>query len=97
MDGTKPEELEVVVSHFLGVDHVGHTYGPHDKHMAQKLEQMDVALSTTLDVLDTSKNCHLALIFGGKSEGISSHHINGENHIVAVVWNLSTFFLCVQK
>jgi phosphatidylinositol glycan class O len=27
MDGTKPEELEVIVSHFLGVDHVGHTYG----------------------------------------------------------------------
>ena len=66
MDGTKPEELELVVSHFLGVDHVGHTYGPHDKHMAEKLEQMDVALSTTLDVLDTSKNCHMALIFGGE-------------------------------
>ena len=76
MDGTKPEELEVVVSHFLGVDHVGHTYGPHDKHMGQKLEQMDVALSTTLDVLDTSKNCHMALIFGGKR--ISK--INFEHH-----------------
>lgn len=25
--GDKPEELEVIVSHFLGVDHVGHTYG----------------------------------------------------------------------
>jgi phosphatidylinositol glycan class O len=67
MNGTSPNELEVVVSHFLGVDHVGHTYGPHDKHMDEKLQQMDVALSTTLDVLDTSHNCHLALIFGGKS------------------------------
>ena len=65
MDGSSPKELEVVVSHFLGVDHVGHTYGPHDKHMTEKLNQMDVALSTTLDVLDSSKNCHLALIFGG--------------------------------
>ncbi|KAL3924890.1 MAG: hypothetical protein SGILL_000770 [Bacillariaceae sp.] len=27
MEGDKPEELEVIVSHFLGVDHVGHTYG----------------------------------------------------------------------
>jgi GPI ethanolamine phosphate transferase 3 subunit O len=27
MSGDKPEELEVIVSHFLGVDHVGHTYG----------------------------------------------------------------------
>jgi predicted AlkP superfamily pyrophosphatase or phosphodiesterase len=65
MDDSSPKELEVVVSHFLGVDHVGHTYGPHDKHMTEKLNQMDVALSTTLDVLDSSKNCHLALIFGG--------------------------------
>ena len=66
MDGTDPKELEVIVSHFLGVDHVGHTYGPHDKHMVEKLQQMDVALSTTLDVLDTSQKCHLAVIFGGK-------------------------------
>lgn len=27
MAGDSPEELEVVVTHFLGVDHVGHTYG----------------------------------------------------------------------
>ena len=58
-------ELEVIVSHFLGVDHVGHTYGPHDKHMANKLNQIDAALSTTLDVIDSSQNCHLVLIFGG--------------------------------
>jgi hypothetical protein len=32
--------------------------------MTEKLDQMDVALSTTLDVLDTSEKCHLALIFG---------------------------------
>lgn len=38
--------------------------GPQDKHMTEKLDQMDVALSTTLDVMDTSNKCHLALIFG---------------------------------
>ena len=32
--------------------------------MTEKLDQMDAALSTTLDVLDTSEKCHLALIFG---------------------------------
>jgi phosphatidylinositol glycan class O len=89
MDGNSPKELEVIVSHFLGVDHVGHTYGkcrlaqpsaysihclkhahinyskgPHDKHMTEKLNQMDAALSTTLEVLETSEKCHLALIFG---------------------------------
>ena len=58
-------EFEVIISHFLGVDHVGHTYGPHDKHMVEKLNQMDAALSTTLDMIDSSQNCHLVLIFGG--------------------------------
>lgn len=87
MDGTKPEELEVVVSHFLGVDHVGHTYGPHDKHMAQKLEQMDVALSTTLDVLDTSKNCHMALIFGDHGMTEDGNHGGGtDNEINAALF-----------
>jgi hypothetical protein len=38
--------------------------GPHDKHMTEKLNQMDFALSATLEVLDTSNKCHLALIFG---------------------------------
>jgi hypothetical protein len=32
--------------------------------MTEKLNQMDVALSTTLEVMDTSEKCHLALIFG---------------------------------
>jgi hypothetical protein len=32
--------------------------------MTEKLNQMDIALSTTLEVLDTSNKCHLALIFG---------------------------------
>ena len=65
MDDSSPEELELIVAHFLGVDHVGHTYGPHDKHMYEKLNQMDVALTRTLDVIDSSQKCHLALIFGG--------------------------------
>ena len=66
MNGTSSKDLEVVISHFLGVDHVGHTYGPHDKHMSDKLQQMDNVLAATLDTLDTSQNCHLALIFGGE-------------------------------
>mmetsp|Transcript_5927 Transcript_5927/g.16869 ORF Transcript_5927/g.16869 Transcript_5927/m.16869 type:complete len:903 (+) Transcript_5927:395-3103(+) len=87
MNGTTPDELEVIVSHFLGVDHVGHTYGPHDKHMAEKLNQMDVALSTTLDVLDTSQKCHLALIFGDHGMTEDGNHGGGtENEINAALF-----------
>eukprot|EP00727_Mastigamoeba_balamuthi_P013439 m51a1_g8718 hypothetical protein (938) ;mRNA; r:164319-168139 len=31
---------DVVVAHFLGVDHAGHRYGPHHPEMAAKLAQM---------------------------------------------------------
>lgn len=77
MTGEKENELEVVVTHFLGVDHVGHTYGPHNQHMDQKLKQMDAALSTTLDILDESKHCHLALIFGDHGMTEDGNHGGG--------------------
>jgi GPI ethanolamine phosphate transferase 3 subunit O len=87
MRGTEPEELEVIVSHFLGVDHVGHTYGPHDRHMAEKLNQMDVALATTLDVLDASRRCHLTLIFGDHGMTEDGNHGGGtENEINAALF-----------
>jgi phosphatidylinositol glycan class O len=87
MKGTKPQELEVIVSHFLGVDHVGHTYGPHDRHMAEKLNQMDMALATTLDVLDTSDQCHLALIFGDHGMTEDGNHGGGtDNEINAALF-----------
>ena len=37
-------DSEFVVGHFLGVDHVGHTYGPAHPSMAEKLEQMNGVL-----------------------------------------------------
>jgi phosphatidylinositol glycan class O len=85
--GDKPDELEVIVSHFLGVDHVGHTYGPHDKHMDKKLRQIDAALSTTLEVLDESKHCHLALIFGDHGMTEDGNHGGGtDNEINAALF-----------
>lgn len=62
--GESDNELEVMILHFLGVDHVGHTYGPHNIHMEQKLHQMDVAMKQTLEFIDNSSHCHMAFIFG---------------------------------
>lgn len=47
--GHLPDELgktdwDVLVAHFLGVDHVGHTFGPASQAMADKLDQMNTAL-----------------------------------------------------
>lgn len=34
-------DWDIVIAHFLGVDHCGHRYGPYHSEMAKKLLQMD--------------------------------------------------------
>lgn len=34
-------DWDVLIGHYLGVDHVGHTYDVHSPHMAAKLQQMN--------------------------------------------------------
>ena len=41
------DDWDVLVAHFLGVDHVGHTFGPASQAMEDKLNQMDSALRYT--------------------------------------------------
>ncbi|GAA6094886.1 GPI ethanolamine phosphate transferase 3 isoform X1 [Tachysurus ichikawai] len=38
MDG---DDWDVLIAHFLGVDHCGHRFGPDHPAMAEKLTQMD--------------------------------------------------------
>lgn len=35
------DDWDVLVAHFLGVDHCGHRFGPDHPAMAEKLTQMD--------------------------------------------------------
>ncbi|GLB42642.1 putative type I phosphodiesterase / nucleotide pyrophosphatase [Lyophyllum shimeji] len=43
---------DLVIGHFLGVDHVGHRLGPDHPSMKAKLTQMDEVLRQVMDVLD---------------------------------------------
>lgn len=40
----KSKDWDVLIGHFLGVDHCGHKYGPSHPEMASKLTQMDTIL-----------------------------------------------------
>lgn len=40
----KRPDWDVVIAHFLGVDHCGHRYGPYHQAMAEKLMQMNDVL-----------------------------------------------------
>jgi GPI ethanolamine phosphate transferase 3 subunit O len=72
------KEVELIVAHFLGVDHVGHTYGPHNQYMDKKLKQMDTILDTTLEILDESiDQCSVAFVFGDHGMTEDGNHGGG--------------------
>jgi GPI ethanolamine phosphate transferase 3 subunit O len=85
-DNDDNDRFEVVVVHFLGVDHVGHTYGPHNQHMDAKLRQMDTALADILQTLDNDNDkddddddssCRVAFIFGDHGMTPDGNHGGG--------------------
>lgn len=77
-NATSEEALEVMIVHFLGVDHVGHTYGPHNVHMDQKLRQMDDALNDLLEYMDhEQESCSVAFIFGDHGMTEDGNHGGG--------------------
>ncbi|WVQ94537.1 hypothetical protein IAU59_001616 [Kwoniella sp. CBS 9459] len=45
-------QWDVLIGHFLGVDHVGHRVGPHRETMRIKLEQMDQVLRKVVAMID---------------------------------------------
>lgn len=80
--------VEALIVHFLGVDHVGHTYGPHNQYMDAKLKQMDAALATILEWVDESSSnistaddnnapCHSVWIFGDHGMTEDGNHGGG--------------------
>jgi phosphatidylinositol glycan class O len=44
----RPDSWDVLIAHYLGVDHAGHTYGVNSKQMDEKLAQMDDQVSTVI-------------------------------------------------
>jgi Type I phosphodiesterase / nucleotide pyrophosphatase len=50
------DDWSVLVVHFLGVDHVGHTYGPATQAMSDKLDQMNTALQSIFAAADAAAN-----------------------------------------
>ncbi|RHY25640.1 hypothetical protein DYB32_008185 [Aphanomyces invadans] len=44
MASPKSRDWDVLVLHYLGVDHVGHLHGPHSSSMRHKLGEMDAVL-----------------------------------------------------
>jgi len=75
---TEHDYFELIVVHFLGVDHVGHTYGPNNFHMQDKLAQIDLALAEILNRIDSAtKTCEIGFIFGDHGMTNDGNHGGG--------------------
>ncbi|XP_062870307.1 GPI ethanolamine phosphate transferase 3 [Trichomycterus rosablanca] len=55
------DDWDVLIAHFLGVDHCGHRFGPDHPAMAEKLTQMDGVIRSVIDHL---QNDTLLLVMG---------------------------------
>lgn len=74
------EEYDLLVAHFLGVDHVGHTYDAFHPFMNERLQRMDGLINQTIATLDDET---LLVIFGdhgmsddGNHGGASDEEVN---------------------
>ena len=41
-----PQDWDVFIGHYLGVDHAGHKFGPNHPEMARKLDEMNDVIAT---------------------------------------------------
>ncbi|XP_004631939.1 GPI ethanolamine phosphate transferase 3 isoform X2 [Octodon degus] len=64
-------EWDVLIAHFLGVDHCGHKHGPHHPEMAKKLSQMDQVIQGLVERL---KNDTLLVVAGDHGMTMNGDH-----------------------
>ncbi|KAG2425616.1 hypothetical protein HYH02_014990 [Chlamydomonas schloesseri] len=77
---------EVLVAHYLGVDHAGHTYGGNSAQMYGKLQQMDEQISQIAAALlegaavpDEPYHRTLLLVMGDHGQTLSGDHGGGSD------------------
>ncbi|KAL0051642.1 hypothetical protein WJX82_011079 [Trebouxia sp. C0006] len=79
----EPAEWDVMIGHYLGVDHVGHTYDVHSPLMAAKLQQMNQHVEQVVEELASMAGpgeAHehtLLMVFGDHGQTLTGDHGGG--------------------
>ena len=75
---------DVVVAHYLGVDHAGHRYGPDHPAMRDKLRQMDAVLRRLMHALDDDT---LLVVMGDHGmDAKGDHGGESDDEVEAALW-----------
>jgi len=83
----KKGEWDVLIAHFLGVDHAGHRYGPNHPAMTAKLQQMDGLLREVVGKLD--ENTLLVVMGDHGMDAKGDHGGESDDEVEAALWMYS--------
>lgn len=84
---TEIPKWDVLVGHFLGVDHVGHQYGPNHPIMTSKLKQMNEVLREVVAALDPDT---LLVVMGDHGmDAKGDHGGESDEEVEAALWMFS--------
>ncbi|GFN13174.1 hypothetical protein AtubIFM55763_010459 [Aspergillus tubingensis] len=88
LKGKDKEKWDVIIAHFLGVDHVGHRFGPGHESMREKLAQMDGVVREVMESVDDET---LLVVMGdhGMDEN-GNHGGEGVDEVRAALWLYSS-------
>lgn len=71
LEAKNSSKWDLLVGHFLGVDHVGHRYGPNHYSMKEKLNQMDKVIEDVINKMDDKT---LLVIIGDHGMDSTGNH-----------------------
>ena len=81
------EKWDVIIGHYLGVDHAGHRYGPDHPAMTNKLHQMDAVLREIMALLDEQT---LLVVMGDHGmDAKGDHGGESDDEVEAALWMYS--------
>lgn len=84
----KKHDWHLLISHFLGVDHCGHRYGPYHPEMARKLKEMNHVISDVVNTMDNRTILFVAGDHGMTSTG--DHGGDSEAEVTAALFVYSS-------
>lgn len=67
----KRKDWDLLVAHFLGVDHCGHKHGPLHSEMARKLKEMNQVIESVIEAMDVGT---LLMVMGDHGMTITGDH-----------------------
>ncbi|KAH0543368.1 hypothetical protein FGG08_002324 [Glutinoglossum americanum] len=87
LHSSNSSKWDVIIGHYLGVDHAGHRYGPDHPAMAAKLQQMDGVVRRLVESVDESTVVVVLGDHGMDAKG--DHGGESDDEIQAALWMFS--------